>query len=440
MKTKLIIVASVVLLIAVAVIAIGIGSTINGVERQITLANKFVDEGKYEEAILAFEKAIEIEPRLTSAYAGLGIVLARTGNYERAFAEVNRAIDLNLDHSELLHEAIVSFYLLQDDTEGADTYIRALTDQNIRVYLEGKFPDMFNNPVLVENEPEEEVADNWQDAYLVKAMEYLNDPPEPTGYLFCLHDINGDGIPELMIKADMVRYPGNFYTFIDGKVVDVGGFVFDLYLSPHPNSIISSGSGGMGMLFTMVYNLQGDELVTIEELEYNVYSDTLNEHGDFYYLNGNEVSKQQYNSLFNQYVSSDRRIQLTALTEENFSTDLNLNREIPSHDIAKVVGRYVMDDPLGRTAGGETLPMLELKNDGSFAYRTNLYEGMAIITGTYTYATGEVILDFEPYQYRGFIGDDDTSYRFELINSTTLKLLSLSAGLADYGDLFIRED
>ena len=41
-------------------------------DRELKLANKYLQEGKYQEAILAFQKVIEIEPKKHSSQIGVG--------------------------------------------------------------------------------------------------------------------------------------------------------------------------------------------------------------------------------------------------------------------------------------------------------------------------------------------------------------------------------
>lgn len=145
MKRRLAIIISVIFILAFTGIAVACKKTSSNIQEQLNLGYKLLDEGKYEEAILAFEKLIEIEPRNTKGYVGLGLAYGNSGNYHKALETVENALAKGLDSPELLHEAKVGIYLHGSDIEGAKTYIGSISDQGILDYLNNKFPDLFDN-------------------------------------------------------------------------------------------------------------------------------------------------------------------------------------------------------------------------------------------------------------------------------------------------------
>ena len=60
-------------------------------------ANIFCLEGKYEEAIVYYNKAIELDPNNSAAYYNKGSVKADLGEYEEAIKYYDMAIEL--DHN-----------------------------------------------------------------------------------------------------------------------------------------------------------------------------------------------------------------------------------------------------------------------------------------------------------------------------------------------------
>ncbi len=68
-KKLLIVIISAILLIAICA-TIGISGVLSPYERQIRLGYKLLEQGNYEEAILAFDKAIEIDVKRDKAYIG----------------------------------------------------------------------------------------------------------------------------------------------------------------------------------------------------------------------------------------------------------------------------------------------------------------------------------------------------------------------------------
>ena len=55
-------------------------------QEQLDLGEKYISELKYEQAIIAYESAIEIEPMSVEAYLGLAEVYVAQGDYEKAIS------------------------------------------------------------------------------------------------------------------------------------------------------------------------------------------------------------------------------------------------------------------------------------------------------------------------------------------------------------------
>ena len=62
--------------------------------------NRLRDQGKLEEAVAAFRRAIGIKPDFAEAHSSLGIVLAKQGKVEEAVAAFRRAIGIEPDYAE----------------------------------------------------------------------------------------------------------------------------------------------------------------------------------------------------------------------------------------------------------------------------------------------------------------------------------------------------
>ena len=63
------------------------------------LGNMYADQGKQEEAIAAYKKAIELDPNYAYPYNGLGIVYADQGKQEAAIAAYKKAIELDPNYA-----------------------------------------------------------------------------------------------------------------------------------------------------------------------------------------------------------------------------------------------------------------------------------------------------------------------------------------------------
>lgn len=74
---------------AAVIFAVAIGLCIyhtpeNRLKRQLDLGNRYLEEARYEEAVLAFEKAVSIDERCTEVYIGLAKAYQGLGDYEQA--------------------------------------------------------------------------------------------------------------------------------------------------------------------------------------------------------------------------------------------------------------------------------------------------------------------------------------------------------------------
>lgn len=84
-------------LVIIAVIGIGLtiyNSPENRLNRQIDLGQKYLEEAKYEEAIVVFNQAIEIEPMSSEAYLGLAEAHIGLGDWEGAMEVLQKGYEM----------------------------------------------------------------------------------------------------------------------------------------------------------------------------------------------------------------------------------------------------------------------------------------------------------------------------------------------------------
>ena len=72
----------------------------NSYQHYMDLGNRYLSELKYSEAVNAFTKAIDIEPKRSQAYEGRADAYANMQEYDLAIADYERAIELAPDHGE----------------------------------------------------------------------------------------------------------------------------------------------------------------------------------------------------------------------------------------------------------------------------------------------------------------------------------------------------
>jgi len=87
------------------------------IEKQLALGEKYLLDMKYEEAILVFNKIIEIDPMNVKAYIGLSDAYIRAGNIEEAIEILEKGIGVLAGDSSLEKELMRAYRLKELKTE-----------------------------------------------------------------------------------------------------------------------------------------------------------------------------------------------------------------------------------------------------------------------------------------------------------------------------------
>ena len=77
----------------VVLLLCGCGAAAKSWQEEYDLGVRYLSEGNYEEAILAFEAAIEIDPKRAEAYLGLADVYVAQGDLDAAREVLDRAVE-----------------------------------------------------------------------------------------------------------------------------------------------------------------------------------------------------------------------------------------------------------------------------------------------------------------------------------------------------------
>ena len=64
-------------------------------QTDLNRGNAYFEKGQYDQAISAYNKALEINPRFALAYYSRGLAYARMGQYDQAISNYNKALELN---------------------------------------------------------------------------------------------------------------------------------------------------------------------------------------------------------------------------------------------------------------------------------------------------------------------------------------------------------
>lgn len=133
------------LLIYIAIMLVSCGkSEMEQIEEQLKLGQKYLEEQNYEEAVVAFQKVIELEDKEISAYTGLiqtydGLKdRSQTKNLIEKGFEILTDIEASDKKDEFITTSIDILMKYQDDSEYMD-YLEKLMDQ---------YPEIFEDEAL----------------------------------------------------------------------------------------------------------------------------------------------------------------------------------------------------------------------------------------------------------------------------------------------------
>lgn len=190
-------------------------------QEQYNLGLRYLSEGNYEEAIIAFTAAIEIDPKQALAYVGRGDAYVGTAqlsatdtqnseeltedellNYQNAVTDYLAAIELDETNPEI-YEKAAEVYILLGDTDAAieilQRGVEATDDERLQEYLDEL---MDNGPLTVLT---------YQAAY------------KPDGTLFeyeyYFYDENGYMIRQE--ETNINDYDGSSVVMVDNWIYDV---------------------------------------------------------------------------------------------------------------------------------------------------------------------------------------------------------------------------
>lgn len=93
-----------IILAAVIILAVGMGLGIynspeNRISRQLDLGQKYLEEQNYEQAVVAFNKVIEIDPMSVEAYLGLANAYVGLGDMDSAIAILEEGYEVTKDEN-----------------------------------------------------------------------------------------------------------------------------------------------------------------------------------------------------------------------------------------------------------------------------------------------------------------------------------------------------
>lgn len=111
---KILIIAILTIVAATAVfVAFNFVNNDNNPEQQLALAYKLLEEGKYDEAIIAFNKVIDIDGKNIDAHIGLSKAYVKLEDYDEAEKVLNKALEID-NKNKNVYEELIGVYVLTD--------------------------------------------------------------------------------------------------------------------------------------------------------------------------------------------------------------------------------------------------------------------------------------------------------------------------------------
>ncbi len=234
----------------------------------------------------------------TAAVLGLALMFTACGNND------NTAPDISVTESETITE------ISAESETASETASETTAEVSEETLAETEAVTEDITEASSEEQETENTAD-YRDAYKAKLIEVMYDE-NATSPSFDLFDMDNDGIPELFMSIGDYHAAGVFaYTFKNGTLVNLSGgnTTFGSYgeAAVSADGRLTGEYMGMGITYDSFYQLDGDKLVMISNAEMGEVPD-----GDdyeniitYYKINDEDVSEEEYNSVFDKYNAHD---------------------------------------------------------------------------------------------------------------------------------------
>ena len=98
----------------------------------------YLEQGKYEQAIGNFNKAIELNPKYANAYYNRGVAYYSKGEYDKAIADYTKAIELNPKFAKAYNDRGIAY-------KNKGEYDKAIADYTKAIELNPKFAEAYYN-------------------------------------------------------------------------------------------------------------------------------------------------------------------------------------------------------------------------------------------------------------------------------------------------------
>lgn len=256
-------------------------------KRNITQGDKYLNELEYEDAILAYRLALEIDSKSEEAYIGLAEAYLGLKDFEKAYEIVKHGLEVVRDSREL--NVLLSKIEKEMEKNDANTKMNK-TKEETEDSSKGE----------MESVDYESVYDEYLRSY---GIDRGIDPKFE--YIY----INDDDIPELAI-ADGFGHPDkvNIYMISGNSIIDLGGVGwFGSFEYIDHGNMVHEETTYFGDLINNYYTINGTVLELISSFSdyIGTTDEEIAEGTEEFRVNDHEVTKEEYerriNSLSGNY-------------------------------------------------------------------------------------------------------------------------------------------
>lgn len=291
-------------------------------QEQYDLGVRYLSEGNYTEAIIAFTAAIEINPKMASAYVGRAHAYVLSGETEENLLAAQADFEQVIELDDTIVDAwlgLADIYIARGEFDQALEILRqGFEKTGGDISIGGKI-DWIEAEHLTAPKIEEMITD------FLERQEYLNYEWEYEPDEYAVLDIDGDGVTELIVQGNLINEFYNFMIFrfnsesgtfspveIDyrdnyGPDASFSGFVYSgLEYSKEDHAFgIMWARPVFGDRGFQIYTLQGGRLVEIGSINAHYSSDYWAPQDDDlaeYKLTINGDSRELSEEEFNNYI------------------------------------------------------------------------------------------------------------------------------------------
>ena len=405
----------------------------DGWQEKYDLGVRYLNDGNYEEAAIAFTAAIKIDPKNPDAYSARGgayLSMAQesgdAAQYAQAADDLKQAGALG-DESAERRERLAEAYIALGDEEGAEgEYLTLIATSPKTAYFDWLIAYYRS---IGDNERADEIAKQayemtGEEKYRVRRLTleeaealraYTDFLLSREDWAFAVADLDGDGVMELIAgkstyasglyaygsASGTLTFDGDYfiYAYLNGDVCQVADEYVDAFFYPEvyvtdTGAVVTHGHGTGGYYGTTFTFWNGTEVEshTLAAMltEWDENEDPFVE----YMIDADMVSEDTYNDWIEAYSRGKRRIYPVPVSDENL-------RMLTQGYYAGLLwaGQICIVDGANILTDDEQSELEQLAREASEQYGVGVY---VMITGDYLSYEDSTIAEIAETYFAGF--------------------------------------